>query len=67
MNRRYELLSRGNAVHLSYSGRLQPNSTLLPIIGTSIVRFILLQNLREMVDEILRRDAANRAVAPTNR
>ena len=61
MEGRYELLQDGNAVRLSYSGRLQPNFTLPPIIGTRIVRYILLQNLREMVDEILRRDAATRA------
>jgi len=60
MNGRYELLQRGNAIRLSYTGRLQPNFTLPPIIGTSIVRYILLRNLREMVDEILRRDAASR-------
>ena len=61
MNGRYELLQRGGTVRLTYSGRLQPNFTLPPIIGTSIVRYILLRNLREMVDEILRRDAATRA------
>jgi len=60
MTGRYELLARGDAVRLSYTGRLQPNFTLPPIIGTSIVRYTLLRNLREMVDEILRRDAATR-------
>lgn len=67
MNGRYEILQRGSAVRLTYSGRLQPDFLLPPIIGTSIVRYILLRNLREMVDEILRRDAVARAPAPATR
>jgi ribosome-associated toxin RatA of RatAB toxin-antitoxin module len=63
MQGRYEILQRGSAVRLSYTGRLQPNFILPPIIGTSIVRYVLLRNLREMVDEILRRDAATDAAA----
>lgn len=58
MNGRYELLPVGNGVRLSYSGRLMPEFSLPPVFGMSIVRHILLRNFREMVDEMLRRDAA---------
>jgi hypothetical protein len=57
MNGRYELRQIGNHARLSYSGRLVPKFSLPPLFGLSIVRYILLRNFREMVDEILRRDA----------
>lgn len=63
MTGRYEIRPHDHGVRLSYSGRLQPGFYLPPIIGTRIMRHILLRNLREMVDEILRRDAATRAEA----
>ena len=63
MQGRYEILQRGSGIRLSYTGRLQPNFPLPPIIGTGIVRYTLLRNLREMVDEIIRRDAATGAEA----
>jgi len=61
MNGRYELIPRGNSVRLSYSGRLAPNFGLPPIFGLRIVRYILFRNFSEMVNEILRRDAATKA------
>jgi len=66
MSGRYELLQSGNKVRVSYSGRMTPNFGVPPIIGTSIVRYILLKNFREMVAEILRRDAAARSAAQPN-
>lgn len=57
MNGRYEIRQAGNNTRLSFSGRLVPKFSLPPIFGLSIVRYILLRNFREMVDEILRRDA----------
>lgn len=62
MNGRYELRQLGNSTRLSYSGRLVPKFSLPPLFGLSIARFILLRNFREMVDEILRRDAEARRV-----
>jgi ribosome-associated toxin RatA of RatAB toxin-antitoxin module len=67
MNGRYELLQHGNNVRLSYSGRLVPNFSLPPIIGMKIMRYILLRNFREMVEEILRRDATARGDIQTDR
>ncbi len=60
MTGRYELSQLGNNVRLSYSGRLVPKFSLPPVFGLSIVRYILLRNFREMVEEILRRDAVGR-------
>jgi ribosome-associated toxin RatA of RatAB toxin-antitoxin module len=57
MNGRYELLQTGNGVRVSYSGRLVPEFDLPPIVGIDVVHYILLRNFREMVDEMLRRDA----------
>ena len=57
---RYELKVVGDRVRLSYSGRLQSEFSLPPIFGSSIVRYLILRNFREMVGEMLRRDAANR-------
>jgi hypothetical protein len=39
-----------------------PKFSLPPLFGLSIARYILLRNFREMVDEILRRDAEARRV-----
>ena len=61
MTGRYALIPLGNAVRVSYSGRLLPNFSLPPVFGTSIVRYVLRRNFSELVDEILRRDAAARA------
>lgn len=60
MNGRYELRRIGNNVRLSYSSRFVPKFGLPPIFGTNIVRFILLRNFREMVDEMFRQDAEAR-------
>ena len=59
---RYELLQVGDRVRLSYLGRLAPNFSLPPVFGTSFVRYVLQRNFREMVDEILRRNATARQV-----
>ena len=64
MDGRYELRPVGDGVRLSYSGRLVPAFGLPPIIGTSIVRYALLRNFREMVGEMLRRYAATQRAAP---
>jgi ribosome-associated toxin RatA of RatAB toxin-antitoxin module len=58
MRGRYELKRLGNGVRLSYTGRLQPDFSLPPIFGTNIVHYLLFRNFRELVDEILRRGAA---------
>jgi ribosome-associated toxin RatA of RatAB toxin-antitoxin module len=56
----YDLEPAGDRLRLSYSGRLQPDFSLPPIFGTSIIRFMLLRNFRELVGEILRRGAAEK-------
>lgn len=66
MNGRYELRQIGSNTRLSYSGRLVPNLILPPLFGLSIVRYILFRNFREMVDEILRRDAEAHRVIRTD-
>ncbi|MFT3850726.1 MAG: SRPBCC family protein [Propionivibrio sp.] len=59
---RYELSPVGDKVRLSYSGRMIPRFELLPVFGLSIVRHILLRNFREMLDEIIRRDAVSKSL-----
>ena len=66
MDGRYELLSTGNGTRLNYSGRLVPEFSLPPIVGMHIVRYILLGNFSEMIDEMLRRDAVARRESAIN-
>jgi len=61
LNERYELRQLGEVVHLSYSGRLIPKFELPPVLGLSVVRHVMLKNFREMLNEILRRDAESGA------
>ena len=67
MTGRYELLPLGNTVRLSFSGRLIPKFSLPPVFGMSIARSILFRNFKEMVTEVLRRDADTRAALQTER
>ncbi|OFZ99357.1 MAG: hypothetical protein A3H35_07170 [Betaproteobacteria bacterium RIFCSPLOWO2_02_FULL_62_17] len=57
---RYELVPVGGGVRVFYTGRFVPDFSLPPLIGMSIVHYALRRNFTEMVDEILRRDAAAR-------
>lgn len=66
MTGHYELLQISNKVRLSYSGRLVPKFELPPIVGLSIVRHVLLRHFREMLDEIIRRDAVSNAALQTD-
>jgi len=45
------------AVRLSYSGRLVPDFAVPPVIGKMVVRNVLAEQFRAMVEEIVRRDA----------
>lgn len=60
---RYELQALGNGSRLQYSGRLQPEFRLPPIVGISVVHYAMQKNFTEMVDEILRRDTVARRPA----
>lgn len=60
---RYDLQSLGNGVRLQYSGRLLPEFRLPPIVGISVVHYVMQKNFTEMVDEILRRDTVARRPA----
>ena len=62
---RYELQALGNGSRLQYSGRLQPEFRLPPIVGISVVHYAMQKNFTEMVDEILRRDTVARRPAKT--
>ena len=44
-------------VRLSYSGRLVPDFAVPPVIGKMVVRNVLAEQFRAMVEEIVRRDA----------
>lgn len=55
---RYELQPLEAGVRLIYTGRLLPDFGLPPLIGVSIVQYVLQRNFSEMIDEILRRNAA---------
>jgi ribosome-associated toxin RatA of RatAB toxin-antitoxin module len=55
---RYELQPIASGTRLSYQGRFLPDFNLPPLIGMSIVHHALQKNFTEMVDEILRREAA---------
>lgn len=66
LNERYELRQLGNVVHLTYSGRLIPKFELPPVLGLSVVRHVMLKNFREMLTEILRRDAESRRSIQAN-
>jgi len=66
MTGHYELLPLGNKVRLSFSGRMIPKFELPPVVGLSIVRHVLLGNFREMLGEIIRRDAESDAVPHTD-
>ena len=44
-------------VRLSYSGRLVPDFAVPPVIGKMVVRNVLADQFRAMVEEIVRRDA----------
>jgi len=57
---RYELQPLEGGVRVFYAGRLLPEFSLPPLIGMSIVHYALQRNFTEMVDEIMRRDAAAR-------
>lgn len=61
MTGHYELLPIGDKVRLSFSGRMVPGFELPPVVGLGIVRHVLLRNFREMLDEIIRRDAMSNA------
>jgi ribosome-associated toxin RatA of RatAB toxin-antitoxin module len=60
----YELQKIAKGVRLSYSGRMIPDFSVPPIIGTSIVNYILKRNFSEMVDEMLRREALSHRRPP---
>lgn len=68
MQGRYELenLPTG-AVRLSYFGRLIPEFSVPPVIGTMVVRMVLAEQFTAMVNEIMRRDALARTAAPPSR
>ena len=55
---RYELQPLDAGVRVIYTGRLLPDFCLPPLIGVSIVEYVLQRNFSEMIDEILRRNAA---------
>lgn len=57
---RYELQPIANGTRLLYQGRFLPDFDLPPLIGMSIVHSALQRNFSEMVEEILRREAAAR-------
>ncbi|MEI7614066.1 MAG: SRPBCC family protein [Betaproteobacteria bacterium] len=60
----YELQKTAKGVRLSYSGRMIPDFSVPPIIGTSIVNYILKRNFSEMVDEMLRREVLSHQRPP---
>jgi len=60
MRGRYELQPSARGTRLTYSGRFLPEFDLPPLIGMSIVHHALQRNFTEMVEEIVRRDAASR-------
>lgn len=51
----YDLKAHGRRVRLHYSGRLTPNFSIPPLIGTILVRNTVEKRFGAMVDEILRR------------
>jgi ribosome-associated toxin RatA of RatAB toxin-antitoxin module len=57
---RYELRSAGGGIQLRYSGELEPDFALPPIIGTLAVRTMVEEQFGAMVAEIERRAAAAR-------
>ena len=63
MRGRYELQPRGAGSRLLYSGRFHPEFRLPPLVGLSVVHYAMQRNFTEMVEEILRRDAASRRQA----
>lgn len=60
MNGRYDLLLQGANLRLSYSGVMEPDFELPPVIGTLAVRGMAEQQFAAMVAEIERRAALPR-------
>lgn len=63
MRGRYELQPLGSGTRLLYAGRFQPEFSLPPIVGISVVHYAMQRNFTEMVEEIVRRDAVSRRPA----
>ena len=58
MEGRYTVaVTPAGTVRLSYSGRLVPDFAVPPVIGKMVVRNVLADQFRAMVEEIVRRDA----------
>lgn len=60
MSGRYELRNAGGGIQLRYSGELEPDFGLPPIIGTLAVRTMVEEQFGAMVAEIERRAASAR-------
>lgn len=61
MNGRYDLQASGGRTVLRYSGELEPDFSLPPLIGTLAVRTMVEEQFAAMVAEIERRAAAAKA------
>jgi carbon monoxide dehydrogenase subunit G len=60
MNGRYELRAESAGVRLRYTGELEPDFDLPPVIGTLAVRSMVQEQFAAMVAEIERRAAVSR-------